>query len=693
MKEVTTKRTKSIRTPIILMVLAIATLVFLIQTGYSSFQFTNIIGTGIEDNLTNKAQSDANALYQRIMEPGSMVVSIARTVEGLNSYDITQLYPVIANVIKADNMIFGSGVWLEPYVKSPSEKYFGPYVQRNAEGKMELTWIYNTPEYDYFKWDWYKAGLNADRKLVFSEPFYDPVSNVTMITSTTNLIKDNRTIGTVSCDLDMGPLEEYVKKIKVGQAGYAFMLSKEGFYMAYPKDNEKNFKTRITEEKDPQLKALGNTILNSASPGVDTATIAGVPSYLSFAPIGESGIKLVLVQPESEATAAVNRVLIVVSFAFIFSLLIFAIAISYIVTSKVSKPLSFLITQADCMSSGNLSTPIDLKRAGNDEIGRMITSFSLMRDSMIDMITKINYSVQELAASSQELAASGAEITSSMKEISNSTSLIASGLENVSASAEEITASGEEVGATLAIINQEADSGNQQAIATEKKALQLESNAKAAGDSASRLYNQISEKMNTAIKNAQIVDEISNLASNIGSIADQTNLLALNAAIEAARAGEAGAGFAVVADEVRKLAETSSSTVASIQMLTRQVQEAIGNLINNANELLDFINTDVMNDYGTMEMISQQYRDDARIYAEFTEKASGLNKNILQAMGEINLAIEQTARTIQESADGAGDIVNNTQSTTQANLEANKSASHLADLAEDLKVMISRYKI
>ncbi len=75
------------------------------------------------------------------------------------------------------------------------------------------------------------------------------------------------------------------------------------------------------------------------------------------------------------------------------------------------------------------------------------------------------------------------------------------------------------------------------------------------------------------------IDDLGQMAQQVGTIANQTNLLALNAAIEAARAGEAGRGFAVVAAEVRELSTMSGETGDEIGEMMREVNEKLASTL------------------------------------------------------------------------------------------------------------------
>lgn len=682
---------KSIRTSIIVIAVLITALIFLAQSGVNAYKFQQMSGKTIKDSLGYESQHKAEVLNQYISEAGNVAFNLSQTVASLNTYDINTYAPLIENGIKPISVIYGSGYWLEPYVTGPQAKYFGPYIYKD-QGAFKLTWDYSNASYNYFKEAWYQLGVQTKQDLAFSEPFYDPVSKVTMMTAASPITKNGKVIGCTSADLSMADFQKYVSGITVGKKGFAFVLTGTGYFLSYP-DEEKNLKVKIDQDPDKNLQALGRQVLAAKDPGVIPAQLGKDKVFAAYAPVGESDMKLVLIMPQSEAFAGVRQALWVSLAGFILAVLLLALALAFLISVRVSKPLNSMVEQAERIANGDIRLLEKKTQYDNNEIGRMEHAFAVMTEKMSGAIKQITFATQDISSLSQKLSISGQDLAATMEEISASTEEVAAGVEQVTASAEEVTASGSQIGDSLALLSNEAKSGYEEAQKIEQKAHSIQTNANKAVQNAEQLSTSIGTRMAETIKQAKIVDEISGLADNIAEIADQTNLLALNAAIEAARAGDAGRGFAVVADEVRKLAEDSRNTVSSIQDITGQVQAAIANLVENAEELLQFLDQKVMKDYRSMAEISQEYRQDANSYAAFTAQTNKMNQKMQESMHEIIQAIELVAETMQQGSMGAQEIARATEHAATSATGTSQMAANLDVTVQRLKEMVSMFKI
>ncbi len=79
------------------------------------------------------------------------------------------------------------------------------------------------------------------------------------------------------------------------------------------------------------------------------------------------------------------------------------------------------------------------------------------------------------------------------------------------------------------------------------------------------------------------IKSISSVLKSLTKIADQTRILGINASIEAARFGHEGKAFAVVAEEIRRLADTTKTTVISIDSLKESIEKSLTSTTETAN--------------------------------------------------------------------------------------------------------------
>lgn len=117
----------------------------------------------------------------------------------------------------------------------------------------------------------------------------------------------------------------------------------------------------------------------------------------------------------------------------------------------------------------------------------------------------------------------------------------------------------------------------------------------------------------------RFIEELVQMASDVGKLASQTNLLALNAAIEAARAGESGRGFAVVADEVRKLSTLSGETGKRITEKVGHVSAAVKEVVEQASAI----------SAQEQELIESAGSTVQKVLTEFADSVSALEQRIV----------------------------------------------------------------
>lgn len=385
--------------------------------------------------------------------------------------------------------------------------------------------------------------------------------------------------------------------------------------------------------------------------------------------------------------SAASKLMLLISIIGLVIALTLGIIISYWLTRRINTVVKF----AKKLGEGDLSQ--ELKVTAQDELGNMGISLNNAVASLKDLVSGILSGAENISASSEELSATIEEISSKMEVVNESTRQISSGVSELSATTEEVSASAEEITSTTEELSIKAVEVDKSAKEIQKRAIEVKDKGVKSVELAKEIYKETHKNIAKAIDEGKVVDEIKVMAGAIGSIAEQTNLLALNAAIEAARAGEQGSGFAVVAEEVRKLAEESTSSVARIQDIINQVQNAFTNLSKHSKEVLNFIDNNVNEDYELLINTAMQYEKDAKYMTNMSDEIASATKMMSESISQVSGAIESVSATAEETASGSEEILSSVNETTFAIEEIAKTAQDQSELAEQLNNMVKRFKI
>ncbi|WP_042351436.1 methyl-accepting chemotaxis protein [Bacillus massiliigorillae] len=542
-------------------------------------------------------------------------------------------------------------------------------------------------DYDHRKRDWYKQIFASDGEPVYSDVYRDIAGTKDLLSILgAPIIKNGEKIGVVTSNVNLNHLLNKLKKVKIGETGFVFVVSNKGELISHPKFQPDKL---VQNVYDGSLKNFYENMKKKQNV-VETIKIDGEEQLLSSAPIGNTGWYLCSSVNKEELFAKVDKMAYMLAIGCVIVAIILCGIIVWI-TMKITKPLKEMMEQACEMADGNFSDQPQTITS-RDELGVLATSFHEMKQKLRQLIGSVNTSAEQLAASSEELTANAEQSAQAAEQIAESITSVAYGADNQMKLVEQ----------AVEVVNQmshdiENLTGNAAVIVD--KSVQTANRTKSGKEIVSKVITQMSTIEQSVTASSELVGslgerskEISQIVDTISSIAEQTNLLALNAAIEAARAGDNGKGFAVVAEEVRRLAEQSHREAKQISELVERIQNDTANVIVSMSEEKKEVSvgTNVVQEaqviFGEIdEMISEISTMTEKIQ-ELSDRISGGSRKIEKEILEINKDSQATA--------GETQTVSAATEEQAASMEEMSSASQvLANLAQELNTAVSKYKI
>ena len=680
----------SIKTLFIACIILITGVLLTIQTVISISQFQDGMEKQVKNSLEQQAGSIANKLDQRILQIEEKAQGLGTAVGQLKEYDLDELYGMSKGFINSDKLVLGSGYWFAPNAYQEGQAYFGPYLMRDG-GNIKLTMDYTDPSkgYDYQKEKYYTTAMGAPGKVFFIGPYHDEISKLNMMTTSTAFTKNGQAAGVITITMGIDELEDYVKNIKVGDNGYAFLVTADGYYLA-TKDDAKNMKTKITEESNGEIASIGQQAVKANEMVFTESAAFGQDSYVMIAPLYINNLKIVLVAPVSDYTGPITQARYTSIIMALAVMLVLCLVLITVFNRRVGNPIEHLMNEAGKIADGDLRGKAVV--AAHDEMGALGGSLNHMIENLRKVIGHVNDMSEQVAAASEELTASAEQSAQASHMVADSVVSIAEGASEQAIEAGNIQATAEDVTQHAQKIVTDTNTVLQNAVAAKDK---INGGRQSIQEAVAQMNNitASTDSIRSSIEKLDMSSKkIADIVQMITGIAEQTNLLALNAAIEAARAGEAGRGFAVVADEVRKLAESSNQ---SSQQIAQLVQ---GNLqdMKLAVEASASGAQSVQAGIETVQSADMVFKDIVAVIDDLTEQiqsiASGIdtmareNEQMLQA--SVNIA-----KTSGKNSDEAQSVSAAGQEQRASMHEISDAARSLAQLASDLQAEMQKFKL
>ncbi len=661
---------KSIKQKLIIYYSTLVVVFFLASSLFNYFTVSNLLMDSTQNQLQSRTQD------------------MSKLVDSFVDAQIREM-STIASILDFDDQAAVN----ENLKKEAERLKYNMIITSDLNGNALL---YNGKTTDISKRDYFQKAVKGEANM--SDPIISVVegeeSKLVLVVAVPITV-DGKISKVLVGQLNGDFLSNFAKDSQFSDTGYAIMVNGEGtiishidtkyVYEAYNPIEDLKENTDAKEFAGVVSKVIGK---NS---GTESYNFNNEKRYAAFAPIEKTGWSIIVSERESVILSALGSFRVMTSIVSLI-LIIFVIAITYLIGHSISKPLSQVTSYAKLVGNLDVSTNLPEKLLSQkDEIGVLSKSFQSLVDNLRFFINKVTMSAEDVSNSAITLS----DVTQQTAVASEETARV---IEEISRGANEqsnMTQSGADTVQSLGkilemdldilkglntsfdtVVKMVSDGLEEVSYLTEKTNQT---------DSATRnIYNGITKTNESSAK-------ISEASAVIASIAEQTNLLALNAAIEAARAGEHGKGFSVVADEIRKLAEQSSESTKQIDLIVKELQQNSNEAVQTMQQVISIIEQQGQ----SVKATDMKYRDIANAIKMAVERISQMN-NLSADMERDKISIleimQSLAAIAEENAASTQQVSASVEEQTASIEEISHSSERLKQLVSELNSLVLKFK-
>ncbi|GAB1469942.1 hypothetical protein MASR2M66_08190 [Chloroflexota bacterium] len=287
------------------------------------------------------------------------------------------------------------------------------------------------PDFDVTGRQWYLVAIsknNPENLIVWSPPYEDAALNGLVLTTSVPVYDEKQRFqGVVGMDVQITRVITLVAGTKIGDTGYAFLVDNNNRVIALPENGYRDF--GITDENAKLSEIMDPATLSGALPefyeilgkvtqeqeGLFTADVNGVERSIAFHSIPEVNYKLVFILPTQELfkdrdaiaaqIKAETNTTVALSGFLIAAVFILAIAASFAVSNRLTKPLGELNDTAKEIINGNFDAKASVH--SGDEIETLGVTLNTMTDTVKGLVSSLENRVSERTLELQQVVLDG----------------------------------------------------------------------------------------------------------------------------------------------------------------------------------------------------------------------------------------------------------------------------------------------
>lgn len=320
---------------------------------------------------------------------GKVATSMANAVRIDEEISERKIHRLLRENLKYNPELYGMTIFIDPKPEEIGKKLFAPYYYHRGE---ILDYVPAKPTFKFQDQPWYSEPKRLAQP-VWTEPYYDAGAKTIMTTYSVPIYRNDQFIGLATVDIDLNKLSETINSIKIGETGYAILVSRNGTFLTHPDPDPYILKKKIQEiakeSEDPSLERLAEGMLkgeNGALSIVDPFT--DKRSWATYGVIPSTGYSLAIFTPERELLASVDRLrqnILLIGLTVTLLIVVGIIMISV----KITTPIKKLTRSVQSITDGKLDEVIPESKS-RSEVGILTQDIKKMVETIKKTIEEVN---------------------------------------------------------------------------------------------------------------------------------------------------------------------------------------------------------------------------------------------------------------------------------------------------------------